>query len=43
MSLVLPKEEEVEKIFTRILSSESSCERLLDTFYNPLGRGSALC
>ena len=37
MSLVLPKEEEVEKIFTRILSSESSCERLLDTFYNHLG------
>lgn len=37
MSLVLPKEEVVEKIFTRILSSESSCERLLDTFYNHLG------
>ena len=37
MSLVLPKEEEVEKIFTRILSSKSSCERLLDTFYNHLG------
>ncbi len=34
MSLVLPREEEVENIFSRILSSDKSCERLLETFYN---------
>ena len=33
MSLVLPREKEVEKIFSRILSSRESCERLLETFY----------
>ena len=36
MSLVLPREEEVENMFSRILSSEESCERLLETFYNHL-------
>ena len=36
MSLVLPREEEVEKIFSRILSSDKSCERLLETFYDHL-------
>ncbi len=34
MSLVLPREEEVENIFSRILASEDSCERLYDTFYS---------
>lgn len=36
MSLVLPREEEVEKIFSRILSSEGACERLRDAFYDHL-------
>ena len=36
MSLVLPREEEVENIFSRILSSDRSCERLVETFYNHL-------
>lgn len=36
MSLVLPREEEVENIFSRILSSNESCERLLETFYDHL-------
>ena len=36
MGLVLPREEEVEKIFSRILSSDDCCERLLDTFYDHL-------
>ena len=36
MALVLPREEEVEKIFSRILSSDDCCERLLDTFYDNL-------
>lgn len=36
MSLVLPREEEVEHIFSRILSSNESCERLLETFYDHL-------
>ena len=36
MSLVLPREEEVEKIFSRILSSKESCERLADIFYDHL-------
>ena len=36
MALVLPREEEVEKIFSRILSSDDCCERLLDTFYDHL-------
>lgn len=36
MSLVLPKEENVENIFTRILSSEEACQRLQETFYNHL-------
>ena len=36
MSLVLPREEEVENIFSRILSSEQSCERLMETFYDHL-------
>ena len=34
MSLVLPREEEVENIFSRILSSKQSCERLMETFYD---------
>lgn len=33
MSLVLPKEEDAETIFSRILSSETACERLSETFY----------
>ena len=37
MSLVLPREEEVEKIFSRILSSDESCKRLFETFYNHIG------
>ena len=36
MSLVLPREEEVENIFSRILSSDKSCERLIETFYDHL-------
>lgn len=36
MSLVLPREEEVENIFSRILSSETACERLSETFYDHL-------
>lgn len=36
MSLVLPREEEVEKMFSRILSSDEFCERLMDTFYDHL-------
>lgn len=36
MSLVLPREEEAEKIFSRILSSEGACERLSETFYDHL-------
>lgn len=36
MSLVLPREEEVENIFSRILSSNEFCERLLETFYDHL-------
>ena len=36
MGLVLPREEQVEKIFSRILSSDDCCERLLDTFYDHL-------
>lgn len=36
MSLVLPREEEVENIFSRILSSDESCERLIETFYDHL-------
>lgn len=36
MSLVLPREEEVEKIFSRILSSNEACERLSATFYDHL-------
>lgn len=34
MSLVLPREEAVENIFSRILSSDEACERLLETFYD---------
>lgn len=34
MPLVLPREEEVENIFSRILASDSACERLYETFYN---------
>lgn len=34
MALVLPREEEVENMFSRILSSEESCERLMETFYD---------
>ena len=36
MSLVLPREEEVENIFSRILSSNESCERLAEIFYEHL-------
>lgn len=36
MALVLPREEEVENIFSRILSSDACCERLMDTFYEHL-------
>lgn len=36
MSLVLPREEEVENMFSRILSTDKSCERLIETFYNHL-------
>lgn len=36
MSLVLPREEEVEKMFSRILASRDACERLSETFYNHL-------
>ena len=36
MSLVLPREEEVENIFSRILSSKQSCEKLMETFYDHL-------
>ena len=31
MSLVLPREEEVEKMFSRILASRDACERLSET------------
>ena len=34
MPLVLPREEEVENVFSRILASDSACERLYETFYN---------
>ena len=33
MSLVLPREKEVENIFSRILSSDKCCEQLIETFY----------
>ena len=36
MSLVLPREKEVEQIFSRILSSPEACERLAETFYSHL-------
>ena len=36
MSLVLPREEAAENIFSRILSSDEACERLLETFYDHL-------
>ena len=36
MSLVLPREEEVENMFSRILSSDQYCERLMDAFYDHL-------
>ena len=36
MSLVLPREKEVENMFSRILSSKESCERLIGTFYGHL-------
>ena len=36
MSLVLPREEEVENMFSRILSSNQYCERLMDAFYDHL-------
>lgn len=36
MSLVLPREKEVENMFSRILSSKESCERLIETFYGHL-------
>jgi hypothetical protein len=36
MSLVLPREEAGENIFSRILSSEAACERLSETFYTHL-------
>lgn len=36
MPFVLPKETETEKIFSRILSSQESCERLSEVFYNHL-------
>lgn len=36
MPLVLPREEEVENIFSRILSSEAACERLSETVYGHL-------
>ena len=36
MSLVLPREEEVENMFSRILSSDRYCERLMDAFYDHL-------
>ena len=36
MALVLPREKEVENMFSRILSSEESCERLMETFYDHL-------
>ena len=36
MSLVLPREKEVEQIFSRILSSEGACQRLSETFYDHL-------
>lgn len=36
MSLVLPREEEVEKMFSRILASRDACECLSETFYNHL-------
>ena len=39
MSLVLPREEEVENMFSRILSTDKSCERLIETFYNHLCEG----
>lgn len=34
MSLVLPREEEVEKMFTRIISSDKACGRLAEVFYD---------
>lgn len=36
MSFVLPREEEVEQIFSRILSSEAACKRLSEIFYDHL-------
>lgn len=37
MSLVLPKEEASEEIFSRILTSREACRRLRDVFYEHLG------
>lgn len=36
MSLVLPREQAVENIFSRILASDKACERLIETFYDHL-------
>lgn len=36
MSFVLPREEAVENIFSRILSSDKACERLMEAFYEHL-------
>ena len=36
MSLVLPREEEVENMVSGILSSDRYCERLMDAFYDHL-------
>ena len=34
MNSVLPREEEVEAIFSQILASPDSCKKLMDIFYD---------
>lgn len=36
MSSVLPREEEVEAIFSQILASPDSCKKLMDVFYDAM-------
>ena len=36
MQTVLPREEEVEAIFSQILASPDSCKKLMDVFYDAM-------
>ena len=36
MNSVLPREEEVEAIFSQILASPDSCKKLMDVFYDAM-------